>query len=301
MSDGPASTPITDATIDADGLDVAYLSCGDGPLAVCLHGFPDTPHSWRHLLPALADAGYRAVAPYLRGYAPTAVPADGAYQTGALAHDAVALHEALDGDGDAVLIGHDWGAFATYGAAAVAPERWRRVVAMSVPPAAALTTGMLTPTQLARSWYIWFFQMPGLPEMVVPADDMDFIDHLWRTWSPGHDPAADTPAVKAALADPANLTAALGYYRAMFDPSVHQERYAAAQAATQQPTPQPTLYLHGRNDGCLGVEMVGDAVAAALPHPASRVEIVDDAGHFLQVERPDVVNRLVCDFLTATD
>lgn len=292
-SNSPAPTQLT---VTANGLDFACLSMGEGPLALCLHGFPDTASTWRHLMPALADAGYRAVAPWMRGYAPTAVPSDGAYQTGALAADAVALHEALNGDADAVIIGHDWGAFATYGAAALAPQRWRRVVAMAVPPAAALMGGMLSPAQVKRSWYIWFFQMAGLPEMVVPTDDFAFITDLWADWSPGYDATTDVAAVAAALGDPVNLAAAVGYYRAMFDPTKHLDIYADAQAATQLPTPQPTLYLHGADDGCLGVEMVG-AAAAALPAPGSRVDVVPDAGHFLQLERPAVVNRLVVDFL----
>src|SRR3954469_25253216 len=100
--------------VRANGLDFAYLEAGEGPLALCLHGFPDSAWTWRHLLPELADAGFRAVAPFMRGYAPTAVPADGRYQTAALGLDACALHEALGGDADAVIVGHDWGAMATY-------------------------------------------------------------------------------------------------------------------------------------------------------------------------------------------
>ena len=110
---------LSQLTVEANGLRFACLSTGpaDGPLALCLHGFPDSARTWRHLLPELAGAGFRAVAPWLRGYAPTEIPADGHYQTGALVADAVALHGALEGDGQAVLIGHDWGALATYGAA----------------------------------------------------------------------------------------------------------------------------------------------------------------------------------------
>src|SRR5205807_4960328 len=119
-----------------NGVEFAYLEDGppDGPLALCLHGFPDSAHTWRHLLPELAAAGFHGVAPWMRGYGPSAVPADGRYQTGALVADATALHAALGGDDRAVLIGHDWGAVATYGAASFAPERWQRVVAMAVPP-----------------------------------------------------------------------------------------------------------------------------------------------------------------------
>src|SRR5216110_1139498 len=130
-------------TVKANGVAFEYLEDGppDGPLAVCLHGFPDSAHTWRSLLPELASAGFHAVAPFLRGYAPTAVPADGRYQTGALVADACALHEALAGDERAVLIGHDWGAPAVYGAAAFAPERWSKVVGMAVPPAGAMGAG----------------------------------------------------------------------------------------------------------------------------------------------------------------
>src|ERR1700716_987245 len=101
---------LREGRVQANGLEFAYLEAGQGPLALCLHGFPDSAWTWRHLLPALADGGFRAVAPWLRGYAPSEIPADGAYQTGALAADAIALHEALGGDEGAVIIGPDWGA-----------------------------------------------------------------------------------------------------------------------------------------------------------------------------------------------
>jgi pimeloyl-ACP methyl ester carboxylesterase len=127
---------VRSATVRANGLQFGVLEAGSGPLALCLHGFPDAAHTWRHLLPALAGAGFHAVAPFMRGYAPTAVPADGAYHLSALVADAVALHEVLGGDANAVLIGHDWGAEAAYGAAAFAPGRWRRLVTLAVPPAA---------------------------------------------------------------------------------------------------------------------------------------------------------------------
>src|SRR3954465_5483310 len=107
---------IGDGTVEANGVTYGYLADGpeDGPLALCLHGFPDSAWTWRHLLPELAAAGYRAVAPFLRGYAPTSIPDDGLYQSGAVASDAIALHAALGGGDDAVVIGHDWGALAAY-------------------------------------------------------------------------------------------------------------------------------------------------------------------------------------------
>jgi len=293
-----ASTPaaITDGRIEANGLNFAYLEAGSGPLALCLHGFPDTAWGWRHLLPALADAGFHAVAPFMRGYAPTAVPADAHFQIGAMVDDANALHDAFGGDGEAVIIGHDWGAMATYGAAAFAPARWRRVVTAAVPPLGAVTGAMLTYTQLRRSWYMFFFQNP-LADLVVGMDDLEFIARLWQDWSPGHDGTEDVNHVREALGDPANLASALGYYRAMFQPELQMPELQPQQDACNAPTPQPTLYLHGRTDGCMGVDWAEGALAF-LPAEGSRVEIIEEAGHFLQVEQPAVVNRLIIEHVS---
>ena len=103
-------------SVTANGVDFHYKTCGSGPLALCLHGFPDSPYTYRYLMPALADAGFRAVGPFMRGYAPTGTAPDGDYNTWQLGADANALHAALGGDGDAVLIAHDWGSVAAFGA-----------------------------------------------------------------------------------------------------------------------------------------------------------------------------------------
>jgi pimeloyl-ACP methyl ester carboxylesterase len=283
--------------ISTNGVEFAYLEAGSGPLALCLHGFPDSAWTWRHLLPQLAGAGFRAVAPFMRGYAPTAVPDDGRYQTGALATDAVALHDALGGDGEAVLIGHDWGAMAAYGAAVLGHDRWRRVVTMAVPPMGSIGQGLFQYAQLKRSFYMFFFQLP-IAEAVVGLDDLAFIEGLWHDWTGAeYDASEDVAHVKDALRDPANLAAAIGYYRAVFDPSRQVPELADAQAATSQPTPQPTLYLHGTDDRALGVELVKGA--DAFLGRGSEVVFVEGANHFLHLERPDEVNDRVLAFVTA--
>jgi pimeloyl-ACP methyl ester carboxylesterase len=285
-------------TITANGTEFGYLEAGPegGPLALCLHGFPDTAHTWRHLLPRLADAGFHAVAPFLRGYSPSPVPEDGRYDTGTLALDACALHGALGGGDDAVIIGHDWGAFATYGAAALQPERWRRAVAAAVAPQASLADGFFSYDQLRRSWYVFFFQTP-LAEYAVSLDDYAFIDRLWADWSPGFDGSWDAARVKESLASPESLSAAIGYYRAMFAGPPDDPGAAAAQAAGGTVAPQPTLYLHGADDGCMGLDIIGPV--ADFLAPGSEVVVVEGAGHFLHVERPDEVNDHIVRFVTA--
>jgi len=288
-------TEITEGRVDANGLTFATLEAGSGPLVLCVHGFPDSAWTWRHLLPALAEAGYRAVAPFQRGYAPTEVPADGVYQAGALVADATALHEALGGDEDAVIIGHDWGAFSAYGAIGLHPERWRRAVTLAVPPAGVTAKVLFDIDQLKRSWYMFFFQHP-LADVIVAMDDLAFIDRLWSDWSPGFDASDDLPHVKDSLRDPANLAAALGYYRAMLGNGKTDPAYDEAQAAGGVAPPVPTLYLHGADDGCLGVDLMGD-VSEHLPTEGSRVEIVPSTGHFLHVEDPTTVNAHILDFI----
>jgi pimeloyl-ACP methyl ester carboxylesterase len=288
--------PTEQTCITANGLEFAYLSWGSGPLVLCLHGFPDSAHTWRHLGPALADAGYRVVAPFMRGYAPSAVAPDGRYQTGILSQDAIALHDALGGDGDSVIVGHDWGAVATYGAAVFAPDRFRRVIGMAVPPGDAFAHALLTNAdQLRRSWYMFFFQHP-LADMVVPANDLAFIDRIWAEWSPGFDATEELELLKPSLRNPENIQAAITYYRAALSGVGVDPALADLQTAAGQCPPQPVLYLHGTTDGCIGPE-VAEHANDALPERV-RVHEVDFAGHFLHLEQPEEVNRLVIEFVT---
>ncbi|MCX7622014.1 MAG: alpha/beta hydrolase, partial [Acidimicrobiales bacterium] len=233
-----------------NGVDYSYLEAGSGPLAVCVHGFPDTAHTWRHLLPCLAEAGFHAVAPFMRGYAPTAVPADGSSPLSAWIADIDVLHDALGGDGDAILVGHDWGALTVYGAASFAPSKWKRVVAAAVPPPVVMATRLLSYEQVRAFWYQYVFLQPSA-EMIVMNNDMEFIERLWAEWSPGYDASEDLGPVKDALRAPEHLTAALSTYRTMYDPSKQPPEFAPQAAAALNVPSQPVLYLHGANDGCV--------------------------------------------------
>jgi pimeloyl-ACP methyl ester carboxylesterase len=289
---------ISQHQIRVNDLDISYLAAGlegNGPLALCLHGFPDSAHTWRHLLPRLADAGYRAVAPFLRGYAPTAIPTDGRLQTAASAMDAIALQEALGNDRKAVIIGHDWGAVITHIAASYRPEVWSKVVTMAVPPGSAVGTAFLSNLeQIKRSWYMFFFQHP-FADFVVGANDLAYIDMLWADWSPGFDSRGELELLKPSLRNPENLQAALGYYRATLGAGFNDPDLQAAQDLSGAIPSQPLLYLHGRTDGCMGIE-VAEAAVAEFPATAT-ARFVDEVGHFLHLERPDDINALILDFL----
>jgi pimeloyl-ACP methyl ester carboxylesterase len=288
--------------VTANGIDFAYLEDGpsDGPLALCLHGFPDHAPTWQHLMPELAAAGYHVIALWLRGYSPTGLAPDGNYQVAAVALDALALADTFAGDRDAVLIGHDWGAIASYTAAGHRPDRFSKLVTLAVPHQAALMNRFLTtPAQLKRSWYIFFFQTP-LAELVVPGDDFAVIDMLWHDWSPGLVPDHDfMRALKDTLGAPGSTAAAISYYQSMLGTKPGDPELDAVQAAGNLPTPIPTLYLHGADDGCMGVELLVEHEQRPLFPAGLDFEIVPASGHFLHLDQPEAVNRRILSFLTA--
>lgn len=289
-------TDPTIAAVEAGGLSFHYIEQGRGPLALCLHGFPDHASSFRHQLRALADMGYRAVAPYMRGYAPTGQPPDGCFQTASLGQDVIALINAL-GDGKAVVVGHDWGALAAYAAAVIAPDRIEKLVTMAIPYGSGFINALIgDPVQQRRSWYMFFF-LTALAEPALARDDFALIERLWRDWSPGWSPAAeDLRAIKETFRQPGVVKAAISYYRFAFLRELQRPALADLQARIgREPIRVPTLYLHGKDDGCMGSEIGGD-LQELFPAGIHKV-IVPNAGHFLHLERPDLVNNTIRGFL----
>lgn len=289
------------ATPDVD-LKVLIWGPEGGPMALCLHGFPDTARGWRKVAPALVDAGYRVVAPYLRGYAPSSTSVDGSYHVGALMADALAVREAVGATARDVVIGHDWGAIAATGLAAMPDSPFAKAVLMSVPPSSSFRgpgkvppdAGRLIaqiPRQLLRSWYIAYNQLPWLPDRSASW----LIPRLWRQWSPGYDATEDVALVTAAIGAPANWRAALAYYRQTVRNSKPPQRYAELHRHWLSAPRLPTLYLHGTDDGCASSDYT-HWVQKGLPE-GSRTALVEDAGHFLQLEQPDVVARHILDFV----
>ena len=282
--------------LDLDHLSLTALTWGpdDGPLAVLLHGFPDTAWTWRHLGPELADAGWRVVAPFTRGYAPSDVPEDGCFAIGALMADAADVHAACGGDERAVLVGHDWGAITANALGAHPDSPYARIVAMSVPPFPAFRTPRVLPALPLQGWrtgYVAFHQLPWLPDRLLARR----IPRLWRRWSPGYSPTEDLSHVAEATYDDAHRRAVLAYYRQLVRPGRIPGPYRRWHRTWDGAPTVPTLYLHGTDDRCLSVRFAHQA-DSVLP-TGSRTEIVPGAGHFLHLERPDLVNQAVLGFL----
>ena len=280
--------------IQANGLDFAYLEQGSGPLVLLLHGFPDNALTWSDQMSALAAQGYRVVAPYLRGYLPTAIPEGGYFDKATHVADVVALIRALNGGNPCHLVGQDWGAIIGYGVLAAHPELVSRAVLMAVPHPGQVTKSLLDPKHIHRSFHWWFFQLADLPEKALLENDMAFIDYLWTYWTTeGYQDADHIRSVKETLKQPGVLTATLAYYRAMFDPSKADPSLSSLREAMARAITVPTLALCGADD--LRAELMQDQSQYFLNEYAFK--LIDRAGHFLHREQPQVVSQQIIDWL----
>ena len=287
-------------TLRASGMAFSALAQGAGPVVLCLHGFPDNQRSFRFQLPALAGAGFRAVAPTLRGYEPSSQPSDGDYHIVRMAEDVVGWIDDL-GEERVHLVGHDWGAVIGYAVAALAPERLHSLTTLAIPHPGRLRTDGIPklPSQIRNSWYMIFFQLRGLADWAVEARDWALIEKLWRDWSPGWElPAEELAAVKRTLAQPGVKKAALGYYRTMLDARSPAAKETARLMGSKIDV--RTLALTGKLDGCMDTRL-HDLAMKEEDFPAGlEVARIEDAGHFLHQEKPEAVNRLLLDWVGRT-
>ena len=271
-------------SLDANGWRFDALSAGpaDGALALLLHGFPQTAHSWRRVLPELARAGYRVVAPNLRGVSPGARPADpGAYATAPLVADVLAIAGAL-GEQRFHLVGHDWGGVLAWSLGTGHPERLGTLTSLATPHPSALARSLLSSTQFLRSWYVLFYQLPLLPEFSETTDRGArlFRQALVRSGLGPERADRYVEVLRSGAAGPA-----INWYRALpFAP-----RSAFGKVVV------PTLYVYPGADFALGrraADLTADFVTGDY-----RYEVVEGAGHWLPEESADQVTPTILDFL----
>lgn len=281
---------IPERTIEVDTGDVT-LSClvaGEGPVVLALHGFPDHRAGFRPLLPALTGAGYTVIMPAMRGYRPSGIARSGRHDAWMAGQDAIALADHFSPGKMVRILGHDWGAAAAFAATAVAPHRFSHMATLAVPHLAATMPRLLRTAQLRRSWYIGLFQIRGLAEERLARDDFALIDRLWADWSPGY---AATPEEMRAVKDGirGRVKEVLAYYRALLSPgAVFRSRAMFGR------TKVPAIHLHGRDDGCVGVENA--AGAERYYDRGYSFHEIPGAGHFLIQEKPERVAEIVLGF-----
>ena len=285
---------ISTRTVEANGFRFAVDQAGEGErLALCLHGFPESRFSWRHQLPLLTRLGYRAWAPDLRGYGETEPrpQAVSAYLIDRLMEDVAALIDA-SGARTVTLIGHDWGAGLAWTFAANRVRPLERLVIMNVPHPAVMTAVLRRSfAQLRKSWYMFFFQLPGIPERMMTANDARAVRRAF------HDMAVDKTHFTDDVLDryardaqrPGAMTAMVNWYRAAF-------RLRGKLAGPWDVIDTPTLMVWGEEDAALGLELLEGTDAYVRDLTVRRLPNVS---HWVQQEAPDKVNAILEEWLTA--
>jgi pimeloyl-ACP methyl ester carboxylesterase len=267
--------------IEGDGVELAVLDEGGGPAVLLLHGFPDSHHVWRNQIPALADAGFRVIAPDLRGFGDSDRPGEvEAYRIRHSVADVLAMLDALDVE-RAGVVGHDFGAGLAWVVAALAPERVEKLAVMSV----GHPNAQRHPTieQREKGWYMLLFQFEDVAEELLSRDDWK----LAREWLRGN---GDIDRYISDLARPGALTAALSWYRANITPGRE-----LGPPRDFPSVPAATLGLWSTGDDYLTEE----PMLRSAEHVTGgwRYERIAGASHWLQLDAPARINELLLEFL----
>lgn len=280
--------PWTHDFIKTNGIELHYVTQGEGPLMLMLHGFPEFWYSWRHQIPEFAQ-DYKVVALDLRGYNESDKPVDlNAYVMEELIRDVEGFIKGL-GYESCVLVAHDWGGAIAWSFAYAYPAMVDKLIVMNIPHPAKFEAGIRTPEQLLKSWYMFFFQLPTLPELFLQANDYRAIAAVFieSAMDKTAFSEADLEAYKNAAAKRGALTAMLNYYRNVFRGLLRsQQRWDTLEV--------PTLTIWGENDAALGKELTYGTQTYVKDW---QIKYIPNCSHWVQQEQPQLVNQYMREFL----
>lgn len=278
--------------ISTNGIHMHFVTQGTGPLIVLLHGFPEFWYSWRFQIPLLSELGYHVVAPDLRGYNDTEKPRHG-YDIPTLLRDIAGLIRGL-GEERAIIVGHDWGGVLAWQFAIDYPEMTERLIVMNAPHPAAMQRELRTFKQLRKSWYIFFFQLPWLPEYMLQRNNSNEIGRMLRGAALQKEafPRSETAKYQEAMSKPGATRAALAYYRQAFRHLFLRGTHGTSNLQVQA----PTLLIWGEHDIALGIELTHNLEQWV---PDLTVQYIADSGHWVQQEQPEKVNDSIRAFLAS--
>lgn len=280
---------LTEGYAEIGDVRLHYVEAGDGPLVILLHGFPEFWYGWRRQIKPLAAAGFRVVAPDLRGYNLSSRPGSvKAYDTEPLVADVLGLLQALDAE-SATLVGHDWGGTVAWATAMSHPEVVDRLAILNAAHPRKLSQGLHHPGQLRKSWYFFFFALPELPEAVVHANHWHFFRHFLQDAGPAFTPEEIDKYIEA-WSQKGAATGMINYYRA----SVRKSPKRAE--AELHPIKAPTLVIWGQRDSYLGPELA-EPEHDDVPN-LDRVERLPNASHWVHHDEAERVNQLLIDFFS---
>ncbi len=277
----------THAYITTNRIKLHYVTQGEGILMLMLHGFPEFWYSWRHQIPEFAK-NYQVVALDLRGYNDSDKPkTQSAYVMDEFVKDIEGVIQGL-GYESCVLVGHDWGGAIAWNFAYAHPDMVEKLIILNLPHPAKFSQGLSTPQQLLRSYYIFLFQLPLLPELVLQASDYEAITKViqGKAFNKNAFTTADLEVYKEAAAKRGAITAMLNYYRNIFQQRLFNKNWSLLEV--------PTLMIWGEEDTALGKELTygtQDYVRNL------QIKFIPNSGHWVQQERPELVTEYMREFL----
>jgi epoxide hydrolase 4 len=273
--------------IISNGIRLHYVTQGEGPLMLMLHGFPEFWYSWRKQIPEFAQ-NYKVVALDLRGYNDSEKPTDkSAYVMAEFIKDVEGVIRGLGYD-RCVLVGHDWGGAIAWNFAYAHPEMVEKLIILNLPHPAKFAEGLRTPQQLLRSSYIFFFQLPWLPELLVQASGYQIVTAALTGMAVNKNAFSDSDlaAYREAVAKPGALTAMLNYYRNTFEQGLTNRDWGVLNV--------PTLMIWGEDDTALGKELTYGTEAYVKNF---QIRYIPNCSHWVQQERPDLVTQYMREYL----